>query len=100
MAESRCPRCFSEIDITAPLWTDDPILTPEGEAGEDYIGFTYINPEHIEELQEIRAQQEIDVGIAEEERTEFTEINTTSNLVDVYKKYIRELRESTEKIWN
>jgi len=109
MAEERCPRCFSEINITAPDWTNDPIKTPKGEAGDEYKGFTHINPIHIQELQEIRAQQEEDLGFFSEDdtgyveggdnsKTQFTEIDTETNLVDIYKKHILELRESTEKI--
>jgi len=93
----RCPRCFTELDITGG-YTDDPIKTPHGEAGDDYKGFTNIKPIHIQELQTLRAQQEIDAGITEEDRTEFTEIDTEHNLVDVYRTHILELRESTEKI--
>ena len=98
MANNRCPRCFSEIYITGALWTDDPILTPKGEAGEDYIGFIYLNATHIKELQEIRAQQEIDVGITAPNRTTFTPVRVEGKRVYFHKKHFRELRESTEKI--
>jgi len=95
---ARCPRCFSNLEDEE--WTDDPIKTPKGEAGEDYIGFTYFNPVHIEELQEARTQQEINVGIPEAERTTFTPVKIEGERVYFYKKHIRELRESTEKILN
>ncbi|GAG12169.1 unnamed protein product, partial [marine sediment metagenome] len=76
MANERCPRCFSRISEfdtgESSDWTDDPIKTPKGEAGDDYKGFTDIKPIHIQELQTLRAQQEIDVGIEEEDRTTFT----------------------------
>ncbi len=98
MPDNRCPRCFSKIDITAPLWTDDPIKTPKGEAGEDYIGFIYFDAIHIEELQEARQQQEIDADIAEEDKTTFTPVRVSGQKVYFYKKHLRELRESTEKI--
>jgi len=97
MSKDRCPRCFSELNVTGG-YTDDPILTPKGEAGDDYKGFTDIKPIHIQELQTLRAQQEIDAGIAEEDRTTFTEIDTTHNLVNFYRKHLLELRESTEKL--
>ncbi len=98
MPDERCPRCFSELGLTAPDWTDDPIKTPKGEAGDDYRGFIYFNPAHIQELQTLRTQQEIDAGITEENRTEFTEIDTENNLVNFYRTHLLELRESTEKI--
>jgi len=47
MAEEYCPKCFSEIGE----WTNDPILTPLGLSGEDYIGFTFPISTHITELQ-------------------------------------------------
>jgi len=102
MAEDRCPRCFSKIGIIAPLWTNDPLKTPKGiellPGLRAYKGFTYIKPEHIEELQEARKQQEIDAGIAEEDRTTFTPVRVEGQKVYFYKKHLRELRESTEKI--
>lgn len=105
MAEDRCPRCFTIVSGFATGesadWTDDPILTPKGEAGDDYIGFTNLKPIHIQEIQEVRTQQEIDAGIAEIDRTTFTEIDTSDgNIVDFLKSHILELRESTEKILN
>lgn len=95
MPDKRCPRCFTKIN---GVWLDDPIKTPKGEAGEDYIGFTYIKSIHIIELQDIRKQQEINVGIPVEERTTFTPIKIEGQKVYFYKRHLRELRESTEKI--
>ena len=88
---ARCPTCFSIIG----QWTDDPILTPKGLSGINYIGFTPIKPIHITELQQDRQNKEINVGIEESDRTVFTSINARG---DIYKKHIRELRTSTEKI--
>ena len=98
MAEKRCPKCFSKL--SEHEWTDDPIETPKGEAGENYIGFLYMKPEHIEELQNARQGQEISAGIPEDERTTFTPVRVEGKDVYFYKKHLRELRESTEKILN
>ena len=100
MAEERCSLCFSKIDLPSGEigWTDDPIKTPKGEAGEDYIGFTYFKSIHIEEIQQIRQQQEIDFGIPDEEKTTFTPVKVEGKKVYFYKKHLKELRESTEKI--
>jgi len=95
--EKRCPRCFSKLD--PPSYIDDPIRTPKGQAGENYKGVTYIKPIHITELQDLRKEQEISVGIPIGKRTTFTKINTNvSRFIDMYKSHILELRESTEKI--
>lgn len=81
------------------VWHGDPIKTPKGEAGNDYRGFTFINPTHFIELQEARQEQELNAGIPEEERTTFTPVDTTENrFIQIAKKHLRELRESTEKI--
>ena len=88
----KCPICHSEIET----WSDDPLLTPRGLAGDEYKGFIFIKANHIIELQEERKQQEIDYGIPEADRTVFTEI--TPNTEFISKKVIEELRESTEKI--
>jgi len=93
---ARCPICFT----TLGYWTDDPIKTPKGLAGGDYIGFTDIKAEHIVELQEERAQQEIEVGISESNRTSFTPVQIEGQYIDITKQHILELRESTEKILN
>jgi len=90
---SKCPLCFSEIGT----WTDDPILTPDGVAGINYKGFTYMKLIHITELQNERIQQEIDAGIPEGERTVFSPVVINK---DFYRHHIEELRESTEKILN
>lgn len=87
-----CPSCHSEIGT----WLNDPIKTPLGLNGEDYIGITFLNGNHIIELQNMRRLQEEEAGIPENERTEFTEVNINGENWHV--KHINELRLSTEKI--
>lgn len=112
-----CPTCHSRIGDTeeeiigiaqgslgtdenglpVPKWTDDPIRTsPRGFSGEDFRGADRIKGIHIRELQEVRALEEIEVGIANEFLTDFSEID--GNNVRVL--HIVELRESVEKILN
>lgn len=112
MAEKElCPTCFSELvsdeerkrrieedpkhEIYGYSWSDDPVLTPKGLSGEEYKGVTEIKSKHIIELQEARKQQEDDIGMFEEDKTEFTEVKDE---VSVDCKHIKELRDSTEKI--
>lgn len=77
------------------VWHDDPIKTPRGHSGENYIGFQDILLEHWTELQEARTAQEIEAGINEIERTVFTPLVANN---DFTKSHIQELRDSTEKI--
>ena len=84
-----CPICHSEIGN----WIDDPILTPEGLAGEDYKGITEINWNHIKEIQNVRKSQEIEANISN--KTTFSEISPT---IPIHKNHILELRQSTEKL--
>lgn len=110
--DNKCPKCFSSLG----QWRDDPILTQNGskfvydeESGllipeidilkRKYKGFYQIKAEVIEELQEIRKQQEIDTGISEENRTEFSKVKSDpKGYWIINKKHIKQLRESTEKI--
>ena len=78
-------------------WKDDPILTVRGYAGENYKGFDYCKKENIESIQKRRKQQEINIGLAENNRTEFTEFDETKK-IQITKTHIEELRNSTEKI--
>jgi|GEM_PF-3206480 len=108
MAEEypRCPVCFSPI-VTDPtkieelreeginVWKDDPLLTSQGLAGDEYKGKTPCRWLHIKQLQDARKQQELDSGIPEEERTEFLEIGKGE---PIRKVHIEQLRISTEKI--
>jgi len=87
-----CPVCHSQLE----KWTDDPILTIKGLAGEDYKGLLFFNANHITELQEERKQQEIDIDLPEADRTTFTEF--IEGFIFISKQIINELRESTEKI--
>jgi len=96
MADDLCPICHSNIEPSNPDWTKDPVLTIRGLAGEEYKGTIKLDIKYIKEIQDKRKQQEIDIGISEENRTQFTEI--TPGKTKWNKKYINELRESTEKI--
>ncbi len=102
MADERCPVCLSLLGI----WTDDPIKTQNGLPGyvdpseqHLYSGFKFICRVHLEELQEARKQQEIDIGIPENERTVFSSIPTGDpSYFHCTKQQIQELRDSTELI--
>jgi len=83
---SLCPTCFSEIGI----WTDDPILTPLGLSGEDYIGFTEPNVKHIQELQDNRTTAAIQLGL--------TPYPFTPVIKSILSVHINELRSATEVI--
>ena len=84
----KCPLCFSKPGN----WTDDPILTPDGIAGEDYIGCTYIKDIHITEIQEKRNRQEEILGLTQ---TSFSPVLPRKG---IQPKHIQELRDSTERI--
>jgi len=86
----KCPTCHSEIGT----WSSDPILTPKGLSGENYIGVTELKGWLITEIQNMRRSQEEEYGISP--KTQFSEINLNSQ--HWHKKYINELRISTEKI--
>lgn len=112
---SRCPVCYSQIVVDPEeierlreegiyVWTEDPLLTLRGLAGEEYKGKTPCRWLHTKQLQEARKQQEIDVGLEEEPeepeedkiyRTEFSEIKKGEPIRRIH---IEELRLSTEKI--
>jgi hypothetical protein len=97
---AKCPTCGSETGT----WTDDPILTYDGLNGNEYRGFLQIQPKHIKELQDRNKEAEIAVSIPETDRTEFSSIYTVEDDESSYKpfichkRFIKELRESTEKI--
>jgi hypothetical protein len=99
---AKCPTCGSETGT----WTDDPILTYDGLNGKEYRGFLQIQPKHIKELQDRNKQSEIDVGIPEADRTEFSSLYPDEDIESSYKpfichkRFIKELRDSTEKILN
>ena len=110
--KTRCPKCFSILGT----WINDPILTRTGSKfvydensgllvpetniqKRKYKGFIRIKAEIIIEIQDIRKQQEIDVGITEENRTKFSKVQSDSKgYWVVNKKHIKELRDSIEKI--
>ncbi|TDI97015.1 MAG: hypothetical protein E2O29_01915 [Deltaproteobacteria bacterium] len=110
-----CPTCHSRIGdiaeetigfeqgslgtddngLPVPRWTDDPLRTgPLGFSGPEFIGADRVKGVHIRELQQVRTLEEIQVGIAGEFLTDFSEID--GNNVRVL--HIVELRESVEKI--
>lgn len=123
----RCPYCFSQIreenGSGDQKWFNDPILVPSGSPNAityipttpeetDFIveqitnipvdlrafkGFSQINYVDMYDLQQERKNQELQVGIPEEELTIFSEINNTG-LFQITKQHIQELRDSTEKI--
>jgi len=100
-----CPICFNSISSNTrlrgadgvdeygdptPFWTDDPLLTPTGFAGSDYIGISPIRYIHIKELQSYYSSLEIAIGISDP--TEFIEPFDRDPIVIV------QLRISVEKI--
>jgi hypothetical protein len=87
---SICPICFRTIGV----WSNDPILTPDGIAGADYVGFTTILAQHIKEIQDDRNTKEAEIGLTP---TVFTPVDIT-NLYQNIITYIIELRTSTEAI--
>lgn len=80
----------------APLWTEDPVLTFGGLNGPDFVGAQRIEDVSVEELQEIRANEEEEAGLSEIQKTDFSDIiGQKVGLI-----HINELRESVEKILN
>src|SRR3972149_3540859 len=110
--QERCPKCFSRFGI----WTSDPIITQDGAKYKfdetsgllipetiiekrRYKGFLQIKALIVQEIQDIRKAQEIDIGIPEAERTTFSKVKSDEQgFWIINKKQLKELRESTEKI--
>ena len=104
---AQCPYCFSELGT----WTNDPLLVVTGSRysisdgdlieksldQREYKGFSHIQYIDILELQQARQEQEILMGIPEEDRTEFSPVNTTGLFVCT-KQHIQELRDSIEAL--
>lgn len=101
-----CPICHSPINVTdnqkeelrsrgVYTWTDDPIVTNQGLAGDQFKGLVFFNWRHIKEIQDARTAQETTSQITN--KTTFSEI---SAIIDLKKEHINELRISTEKILN
>ena len=99
-----CPICHSPINVTdiqkeelrsrgVYTWLDDPILTDQGYAGDQFKGWVFFNWRHIKEIQEARVVQEVGAEIIN--KTTFSTINAT---IELKKDHINELRISTEKI--
>ena len=86
-----CPICFR----TLGTWTDDPILTKDGLAGASYKGFTVPNYIHIQEIQTVLHQLELDN--IPTNLTTFSPINNTGNF-QISEEHIKELRISIEKL--
>jgi len=86
-----CPICFR----TLGTWTNDPILTPDGLAGTSYKGFTVPNYIHIQEIQTVLHQLELDN--IPTNLTTFSPINNTGNF-QISEEHIKELRISIEKL--
>lgn len=102
----QCPICHSPINVTDAqkeelrlrgvyTWLNDPVLTNQGLAGEDYKGLIEVNWQHIKEIQTARIQQENSTGVVD--KTTFSEISAN---IGISKEHINELRISTEKILN
>jgi len=100
----RCPICFSQIETDQTkvvelmeqgiiIWYEDPLPTPMGLAGELYVGRCPKRVLHIKQLQEIRKQQEIEMGV-----TPLTEFLPITNSTSIKLAHIIQLRQSTEKI--
>lgn len=77
-----------------PFWTDDPLYTVRGLAGEVYKGQTPLRPIHIIELQNYYKELEEEYLI-EADRTQFLLVDKKSPSRHVY---IEQLRISVEKI--
>jgi len=80
-----------------PQWTDDPVLTLLGFNGPSFIDSQRGRFVQIQELQNARIAEEEEVGLAEEERTDFSNLDDDTHIRNTH---IIELRESTEKILN
>lgn len=105
MVDPLCPTCHSKISPTGkrikdsnspgiPAWSNDPMLTPSGLNGPTYIGVHLPSAIDIIEIQNVRKQQEQDLGITPP--TEFSSINIGTTIPQVT--HITELRISTERI--
>lgn len=105
MVDPLCPTCHSKISPTGkrikdsdssgiPAWSNDPILTPSGLNGPTYIGIHLPSAIDIIEIQNVRKQQEQDLGITPP--TEFSIINVGTTIPQVT--HITELRISTERL--
>lgn len=104
----KCPICFSLIGY----WEDDPILTPEGLAGDEYKGLTYVDYRHIVRLMEQKRSDEIAAAVASAEKTDWDAVEwpvtyddspdgvDNTDLYSVNLEHIQVLRNSTEKTLN
>jgi len=108
---SKCPYCYREHGI----WLKDPILLPDGSkykwsdsteltlvevinvADRIYKGFYQINQE-AKEIQDVLKDLEED-NLPEIDRTIFSPLNTSGKF-QIIGKYIKEMRDSVEKLLN
>jgi hypothetical protein len=88
---------LSSTEDVIPLWTDDPVTTIRGLNGPEYIKPQPLKAIQIAELQEVRHNEEVELGFTEDQLTDFSPA-VTKVLLAV--KHITELRESIEKILN
>ena len=70
----QCPICKSHltsptgpVDPADPRWTDDPVKTARGLAGEEYVGITPIRHYHIKQLQDYYQYSLTEAGLPEVE---------------------------------
>jgi len=104
---SECPLCKNTINNTRglrgedgvdergdpiPFWTDDPILTQQGLAGNDYKGKNPMRWVHIKELQNYYGELESDLGL------DITEWLTVSKTEPCRHVHIEQLRIVVEAI--
>ena len=82
-----------------PRWSEDPVLTRLGFNGSRFRGATRLTKRIIQELQDVRKQQEDDLGFTSGQKTGFSELISGTGQV-ASRRHITELRESTEKILN
>lgn len=107
-----CPTCHSKVSpsgnrkqgidgedsnfVSVPVWSNDPILTPEGFNGDRFKGTQFIDVKSILEIQTNRTALETELGIAP--LTEFTPVTKDTGLIQAA--HINQLRISTERILN
>jgi len=107
-----CPTCHSDIGIgdldldnrvkgaqgldaagnPVPFWSDDPILTRLGFNGSEFKGSVRVKKKHIQEIQELRNEEELATGLTE---TDFSDVDVDNR---ISRRHIVELRESIERI--
>ncbi len=107
-----CPTCHSEIGTDSvtpssrvrgaegedsngnpiPFWTGDPTVTARGLNGEIYKGTQHMRIPLLQEIQEVRNEQEDEAGLP------ITEFSDLTNNTHTSVRLLTELRESTERL--